>query len=263
MIEILFAIILGFMVASTLCGLVTDGSRTDLVIIKALGFLFILSCIIVYVQGGINTPFWFIGQARELFVRSISTHVIWFLGGAALALLVQLIAEGYLHKIWINLHPQSAPTPEARFRQRAQPADRSKPVTATLVGTSTEYLNSELDLRTDTLIRLCFFAFEDRGALTLSRLESNLRLGTGRRQKAYHKIVASTHKRPKLKPTLHRYSRSINGSSRLSQGLFADLCRLATQTGNRDISTHARLVQAGAALGLTETDISRLTQGLR
>ena len=177
--------------------------------------------------------------------------------------IAQLVAEGHFYNLWVTLHPQSAPTPEARFGQRAKPASRSKPVAATLVGTSTEYLNTELDLRTDTLMRLCFYAFEDRGALTLSRLESSLRLGTGRRQKAFHKIAAGTRTRPKLKPTVHRYCRSINGSSRLSQSLFADLCKLARDTQNRDSATIERLTQTGSALGISIEEMGRVIRGLR
>ncbi|MEP3654783.1 MAG: hypothetical protein ABJO36_07795 [Litorimonas sp.] len=170
---------------------------------------------------------------------------------------------GHIHNLWIKFHPQSAPTPEARFGQRAKPAGRKEPVAATLIGTSTEYLKSELDLRTDTLIRLCFFSFEDRGALTLSRLESQLRLGTGRRQRAFHKLAAGLRKRPKLKPTVHRYFRSINGSSRLSQSLFSELCHLARDTQNWDSATNGRLSQIGRALGLSDDDIRNTISGSR
>lgn len=170
---------------------------------------------------------------------------------------------GYIHNLWIKFHPQSVPTPEAKFGQRAKPTGRKKLVEATLIGTSTEYLNSELDLRTDTLIRLCFFSFEDRGALMLSRLESQLRLGTGRRQKAFHKLAAGLRKRPKLKPTIHRYCRSINGSSRLSQSLFGELCHLARDTQNWDRATNNRLSQTGRALGLPDDDIQNIISGSR
>lgn len=185
------------------------------------------------------------------------------MGFAALFAVFVFIINGHAYDLWVRFHPHSAPTPEARFRQRARPADRSGPVAATLVGTSTNYLNSELDLRTDTLIRLCFFTFEDRGALTLSKMESNLRLGTGHKQRAFHKLAAGLPKRPKLKPTLHRYSRSINGSSRLSQTLFGDLCRLAHLTGNRDRVTMGRLTEASRALGISEEDARRLISGSR
>jgi len=254
-IEVGFSIILGFGITSTLCGLLADGSRGDRIVVQALICSFILFCFVGYYQG---ETVGFFGLARWLVVSSFSQNIIWLSLGAAIAIFAQLVAEGHAYDLWVKFHPQSAPTPEARFGQRAQPIGRSKPIAATLVGTSTEYLNSELDLKTDTLIRLCFYTFEDRGAFTLSRLESSLRLGTGRRQKAFHKLAAGLPKRPKLKPTLHRYCRSINGSSRLSQALFEDLCRLAHDTGNRDFSTIDRLILAGRALGVSEPDVRRL-----
>lgn len=255
MIEVGFSIILGFALVSTLCGVLADGSRGDRILMRALAYLVVLSCLIGYLHGS-NVSL--LRHAQLLVVMSFMEHIAWLSLGAALAILVQLIAEGHAYDLWVKYHPQSAPTPEARFGQRAQPTGRSKSSAATLLGTSTQYLNSELDLRTDTLIRLCFHTFEDRGALTLSRMESNLRLGTGRRQKAFHKLAAGLPKRPKLKPTLHRYCRSINGSSRLSQILFRDLCRLAQITGNRDIATVERLSLAGQALGVSEGEVRRL-----
>lgn len=260
MIEVGFSIILGFAITSTLCGLIADNSRGDRILIRALVYVIALSFLLGLAKGEATS---FLGHALSLAVMSFMTHFLWLALGAALAIFAQLITEGHAYMLWVKLHPQSAPTPEARFGQRAQPAGRSKSISATLVGTSTEYLNSELDLRTDTLIRLCFFSFEDRGALTLSRLESNLRLGTGRRQKAFHKLAAGIGRRPKLKRTIHRYCRSINGSSRLSQGLFSELCRLARDTGNRDSATIGRLTQTGQALGVPTDDIGRLINGSR
>jgi len=260
MIEVGFAIILGFAIASTLCGLLEDGSRYDQVLMRALVYLVLLSMIIAWFTIGSGMPH---AVVRTLIYGSVFVQTIWLLLGAVIALVVQVFAEGYFHALWVKLHPQSAPTPEARFGQRAQPVRRSGPVAATLVGTSTEYLNSGLDLRTDTLIRLCFYSFEDRGALTLSRLESNLRLGTGQRQKAFHKLAAGMRKRPKLKQTIHRYCRSVNGSSRMSQCLFSDLCRLARDTRNMDSETLGRLNQTGLALGIPAHDVALMINGSR
>lgn len=260
MVEIGFAIILGFAVTSTLCGLIADHSRSDRTLMRALVYLIIISWLIAFSKGEVGSV---LGHASGLAVMSFMVHYLWLLLGAVVAVLAQLVAEGQAYDLWVKLHPQSAPTPEARMGQRAQPSRFSKPIAATLVGTSTEGLQDGLDLRTDTLIRLCFYAFEDRGALTLSRLEAGLRMGTGRRQKAFHKLAAGQRRRPNLKSTLHRYSRSINGSSRMSQGLFEDLCRLARDTQNRDAATVNRLTQAGTVLGLPAADISRLINGSR
>jgi len=255
-----FSIILGFAIASTLCGVVADGSRGDRNLMRGLFYIFFLSFIIAVAknEGGSLK-----GHAIGLVLKSFTEQIGWLMSGAALAIFIQLVAEGYIYDLWIRLHPQSAPTPEARFRQNAQPRGRAQPVSATLVGTSTEYLKTELDLRTDTLIKLCFYTFEECEALTLSRLEANLRLGTGQRQKAYHKLAASLPKRPRLRPTLHRYLRSVNSSSRMSQLLFGELCRLAQSTGNRDASTLKRLSQTGLGLGLSDGDVRRLISGAR
>jgi len=260
MIDVGFSIILGFAIASTLCGVLADGSRGDRNLMRGLFYLLILSFLIGLAKneaGSIKS------HAIGLVLKSFSEQIGWLIGGAAFAISMQLVAEGHIYDLWIRFHPQSAPTPEARFRKNAQPRGRAQPVAATLVGTSTEYLKAELDLRTDTLIKLCFYTFEDRGALTLSRLEANLRLGTGQRQKAYHKLAASLPNRPRLKPTLHRYLRSTNGSSRMSQLLFGELCRLAQSTGNRDAATGNRLSQTGQGLGLSDADVSRLMNGAR
>lgn len=258
MIEIWFSIILGFAITSTLCGLIADNSRGDYIMMRILVCLVVLASLMGYADGETTSV---LRHAQTLVISTFTDNLLWFLLGASVAIAIQLIVEGHINRLWIRFHPGSAPTPEARFGRRAQPVGRARPVAATLVGTSTEYLNAELDLRTDTLIRLCFYAFEDRGALTLSRLEANLRLGTGHRQKAFHKIAARMRKRPKLKPTIHRYSRSVNGSIRMSQGLFSDLCRMARDTQNQDSATVGRLTQAGRVLGLSDTDVVRLING--
>ena len=260
MIEIGFAVILGFALTSTLCGLIADNSRTDRIFIRVIVFIIALSFLLGLTKG---EKFTFSGHAHSLVIMSFFVHYLWLMLGAGLALFWQLIEEGHAYDLWVKFHPQSAPTPEARFGQRAKPVRASGPVPATLVGTSTEYLSEGLDLKTETLIRLCFYAFEDRGALTLSRLEASLRLGTGRRQKAFHKLAAGLRKRPNLKSTLHRYFRSINGSSRMSKSLFEDLCRLARETQNYDAASTRRLTQTGAALDLPAQEIARLINGSR
>ncbi len=255
MIEIGFAIILGFAITSTLCGLMDDGSRGDVTAIRLLVCLAALASLIGLYHGEVARVDRVI---LALTLSSVFTHLIWFVLGAVVALIAQLIAEGHANSLWIRLHPQSVPTPEAAMGRRSQKSsNRKERVPATLVGASTEYLTSDLDLRTETLIHLCYFAFEDRGALMLSQLESGLRLGTGHRQRAFHKLAAGMRGRRKLKPTVHRYWRSVNGSTRMGQSLFSELCRLAHDTGNRDKATVKRLSDVGTALGLTSDEMGR------
>ena len=260
MVEIIFAIVLGFAVTSTLCGLIADHSRSDRILMRALVYMVIISWLIAFSKGEVTSV---LHQATALAIISFMVHYLWLMVGAVIAILAQLIAEGHAYNLWVRFHPQSAPTPEARMGQRARPNRVSKPTAATLVGTSTESLKDGLDLRTDTLIRLCFYTFENRGALTISRIEAGLRLGTGRRQKAFHKLAAGQRGRPKLRSILHRYSRSVNGSLRMSQSLFGDLCRLARETQNVDPVTVGRLTQTGTALGLPSNEIGKLISGSR
>ena len=198
----------------------------------------------------------------EIILAAFFDHTLWFVGGGGIALCTHLFLTGHFHEIWIKYHPQSAPTPEVQMGQRAQVAGfRRERTPATLVGTSTNYLCEDLDLRTETLIRLSYSVFEDRSALMMSRMESALCLGTGRRQKAFHKIVAGHRGRPKTKRIVHRYWRSVNGSARLSQSLFGDLCKLARDTHNRDNKTVDRLTEVGVALGLTAEEMGRAIRG--
>lgn len=259
MIEIIFAIIFGFGIASTLCGLISDHSRADRTLIRALIFLIILSILTAVFTGGSMS---IRGHLMNLVLGSVLVHTLWFIGGAVLSICAQLFVEGHLQELWIRFHPQSTPTPEVRMGQRAQIAGFRKAQTpSTLVGTSTQYLTESLDLRTETLIRLSYCVFENRSALTMSRLESALRLGTGARQKAFHKIVAGQRGRPKTKRIVHRYWRSVNGSSRVVQSLFADLCKLARDTGNRDQLTVQRLTDVGTSLGLSVEEMGRAIRG--
>ena len=257
MIEVGFSIVLGFAIMSTLCGVIAEGSRGDRILMRVLVYIIVLSLLLSFAKG---ETVGLLGHTQTLVVQSFIAHFAWTAWGAALAIFAQLVVEGHVYDFWVKVHPQSAPTPEARFGKRARPTLNSQPACATLVGTSTNYLNSELDLRTDTLIRLCFCTFEDRGALTLSRLESSLRLGTGRRQKSFHKIAAGARRRPSLNRTIHRYWRSVNGSTRMSQSLFAELCCLARETQNWDMATKDRLKSAGRALGVPAGDITKLYQ---
>ena len=255
MIEIAFAVVLGFAVTSTVCGLFEDGSRYDRILMRTLVYFILLSLLIALFTGG--SPF-VMAHVGALVGGSLFEHTVWFGLGAILALTLQVYAEGYFYELWVRLHPNSAPTPEVQMGKRARVVGfRKTRMPATLVGTSTEYLNADLDLRTETLIRLCYSTFEDRGSLMMSRLESELRLGQGRRQKAFHKIVAGNHGRAKSKRIVHRYWRSVNGSSRLSQALFGDLCKLARDTHNRDRATVDRLTAVGISLGLDPEEMGR------
>jgi len=259
MIEISFAIVLGFGVISVLCGLFDDDSHNVDVLFRALIFLILLSFIIGIAHGGSHN---LRSHIARIIGESFVDRTVWILLGGGLAIAAQLITEGHIHEVWLRLHPQSAPTPEAQMGQRANvTGKRDEHIPGTLVGTSTKYLKTELDLRTETLVRLCYSAFEDCGPLMMSRLEAELRLGTGHRQKAFHKIVAGSQGRRSSKRIVHRYWRSVNGSTRMAQGLLGELYRLAKVTDNRDKATMKRIAQVGEQLSLTQEEMGRALKG--
>jgi hypothetical protein len=255
MIDIVFAIILGYGLAATLGGFLSDGDLQDRILIRLLLILIALGMLSAFQAGN---P----GKMRSVVVSlslgAVFEQTYWFLSGAAVAFALQVHAEGYLHDFWVRFHPQSAPTQDVGAGQRARVAGFAREaVPSTLVGTSTQYLAEDMDLRTETLVRLCFYAFDDVGAHSLSRIESHLRVGTGRKQRAFHKLVAGLGGRTHPKKLVHRYWRSVNGSTRMGMTLFGDLCDLAYNTGNLGGGTVPRLRKVGAALNLTRDDMSR------
>jgi len=135
MIEVGFAIVLGFAIASTLCGLVADHSRADRIMIRALLYMIILSFLLGLYRGETTR---FLAHAQILTIMSFVVHYLWLMLGAALAIVGLLITEGHAHKLWVRFHPQSAPSAEVGFGQRARPVGFKRPVAATLMGTSTD-----------------------------------------------------------------------------------------------------------------------------
>jgi len=119
MIEVGFSIILGFAITSTLCGLMADGSRGDRILMRGLLYAAILSCLIGLANGG---SMGLLGHIQYLVVMSFMEHLLWFALGSALAIAVQLVAEGHAYDLWVRVHPQSAPTPEVQMGQRAKVA---------------------------------------------------------------------------------------------------------------------------------------------
>jgi len=238
-----------------------DDARIDLIMLRLFILLVGLAMLAVWQSGGIAS---FRRVVMGLVVSGATENFIYLVLGGCIAILLQLFSEGHLTALWVRLHPQTAPTEDVRGGQRARVAGfKQATVPSTLVGTSTSYLNEDLDLKTTTLVKLCFFAFSNISPLTISNIESNLRLGTGRKQRAFLKLAAGVRGRPNLKRTVHRYWRSVNGSSRLGQNLFGELCHLAHVTGNLDAGSLTRLKQVGGALQLSPDEMSRALNRLR
>jgi len=130
-------------------------------------------------------------------------------------------------------------------------------MSAALMGTSTSMFSVPgLDVKTVALIRLSFFAFKKVNRKTIIGLESSLRLGDGRRYKAFHSIAADMqHRRVSLTEIVHPYWRAINGNHSSARVMFRDLCQIARSTGNTDKKTINNLVKIGQALGLSPQDM--------
>lgn len=261
MVDILSAILVGYAFGAVLCGLLDDDNAQSKALIRVALLLIIISVLTIVRSGG---QAGFISGVQGLIEGAIYDHLFWFILGCAGSAFVTLLNEGYFYALWIRLHPESAPTQDVGAGQRARVAGfAQKAVPATLVGTSTGYLAQDLDLRTETLVRLCYCTFDDVSAFSLAKIESHLRLGTGRKQKAFHKLVAGLRGRPDPKRTVHRYWRSVNGSSRMGSNLFGDLCDLAYNTGNLGGGTIARLRKVGKALKLTPEEMTRSLSRVR
>jgi len=255
MLEICFAIVLGFGLTTMSGAALADNLKVDRILIRSMVVLVLLAFISVAPSHGMTLR----QVIHYLLFQSFTANTIWLLLGASLAIILQLLEEGHIETLWIKFSPQTAPTPEARAGQRShsQGFGQRQAVPATLVGTSTQYLIHELDLRTETLIRLAFYAFENKGPRIVTYIESALRLGTGKKQKAFLKIAANSRSRPNPKRIVHRYWRSVNGNTRMGQALFGELCHLANITQNLDGHTIERLKKVGTALKLTPDEMSR------
>lgn len=261
MLEICFAIVAGFSLTTTSGAALSDNHIFDRISIKIMVVLVLLTGMSLVPTHGFQVV-WVI---TFLVAESFRTHFMWLLFGASIAIILQLFEDGHLETLWVKFSPHTAPTPEARAGQRShsQGFGQRRAVPATLVGTSTQYLTHELDIRTETLIKLAFYAFEDKGARSVTYIESALRLGTGNKQKAFLKIAANSRSRPNPKRIVHRYWRSVNGNTRMGQSLFGELCQLANITQNLDGQTVGRLKKAGLALKLTPDEMTHALSFMR
>lgn len=254
MIEGIFAFVFGFALVATLVGALWQEDALSSLLTKSMIALVSLAAF-----GFLNLEF---GDPVEEFIlmvfNALSDDFYFLLAGGALALLWALYRDGTYVDLWSALHPASAPT---HFARAGKPSDFTsrKPSNAspTLVGTSTPFLMSDFDLRTQTLVKLAYYAFHDTSARTLSLLERALGASNGKRQKELQRIVAGLRGRPDLRRTVHPYWRAINGSHAGARKMFGDLCRLAKQTGNTDSKTIDRLMRVGLALRLSHEDMGR------
>lgn len=177
-----------------------------------------------------------------------------------LVTLLTLFREGTVFWAWRRIHPKSAPTESLSASQRgAGVRQTAAPMSAALMGTSTSmFKNSNLDVRTIALIRLAFASFTKTDRQTIIGIESFLKLGDGRKYRSYQQLVAEIlDSKTTIKDIVHPYWRAINGNTATARLMFADLCRLANETGNLDKKTTNKLIKAGQELGLSQQDMQQ------
>lgn len=228
-----------------------DEMKRSALILAALS---ILPSIGLFIKLGVSRKS--MGEAIPSFVTE-NLHL--FIMGGMFVAVSAFFVEGGFHWIWRRVHPQSAPTAEIGAGQRGHVTRQGPAMSPALMGTSTEMFSvAGLDVKTTALIRLSLFAFNSRNSKTVIGIESHLRLGNGRRYKAFHSIVAEVqHRRVSLTDIVHPYRRAINENHSSARLMFADLCKIAVSTGNTDKKTVNRLLKIGQALGLSPQDMGQ------
>ncbi len=254
MIEILYALILGFALIGNGVLAVSDTDRKW-------GFLAIV-LILVLPLAHIFTAPESIGSVKAVMINfimtSLTTHLGYFLIGSTAAICLVLYEEGTFGWIWRRVHPQSAPTENIKAGNRGHQITQKGPaISATFMGSSTGMFNVQgLDVKTVALIRLALVAFAKVDRSVVLGIESSLRLGDNRRYKAYHKLVSEhQNRRQNIKDIVHPYWREINGNHASARHMFTALCQLARDTRNTDKKTVNRLIKIGQVLGLSPEDM--------
>ena len=261
MIEVLYAFVLGFAVVGNGVMVVSDTDRKWQWL--SLALIFILPVLFIYFSAGPT------GSLKaviiSLILSSLGTHLAYFLLGATLAIFVVLYEEGTYAWVRRLIHPESAPTELLKAGQRGQREVRGKPMSSALMGTSTAMFAVQgLDVKTVALVRLALAAFSKVDSRVVVGIEASLKLGDGRRYKAFHQLVSeSQSRRQGIKDIIHPYWREINGNHASARNMFTSLCQLARDTRNTDKKTVSRLVTIGQSLGLSPENMGLAINQLR
>ena len=253
MIELVYALILGFCAIGFSVLTISDTDRKWSYI--SLALIFVLPFIYIFTApgsvGGIRSAIVF------FVITALTSHIGYFLIGATAAILLVLYEKGSFGWIWRRVHPKSAPTEFIKAGNRGQPKTKHTPIGSTLMGSSTAMFAVQgLDVKTIALVRLAMAAFAKVDSRVVVGIESSLKLGDGRRYKAFHQLVSeSQSRRQNIKDIVHPYWREINGNHASARNMFTALCQLARDTRNTDKHTVNRLVKIGQTLGLSPEDM--------
>jgi len=259
MIEILYAVVFGFALVGGGVLVVSDTDR------KWDRLVFVLLFALPILKMYLDTDLFWRSVLFGLLYGSVTTHLNYFIIGTLAAILLVLHEEGTYVWLWRRIHPSSAPTDEIGAGQRGHVSRQGPAMSSALMGTSTDMFSVPgLDVKTVALIRLSFFAFKKINRNTIIGIESALRLGDGRRYKAFHSIAAdSQHRRVSLTDIVHPYWRAINGNHASARMMFVELCQIAHNTANTDKKTIGNLTKIGQALGLSPQDMGSAIAKLR
>jgi len=251
MVEIIYAVIFGFALVGAGVLVVSDTDR------KWDRLIFVLMFALPILKMYLDTDIYWKAVFLQLIFGSVTTHLNYFIVGLLAAIALVLHEEGTYEWLWRRIHPQSAPTADIGAGQRGHFSPQGSTMSSTLMGTSTQMFSVPgLDVKTVALIRLSFFAFKNMNRKTIIGIESYLKLGDGRRYKAFHSIAAEVQgRRIDLTEIVHPYWRAINGSHASARIMFTDLCKIAQDTANTDKKTVNSLVKVGQALGLSPEDM--------
>ena len=199
-----------------------------------------------------------VGEAMQAIVPSnVTSNLHFYIIGGVILIVAALNAEGTISWIWRRVHPRSAPTAGIRAGQRGHVSRQGPKMSSALMGTSTAMFSVPgLDVKTIALIRLSLFALKKINSRTVIGIESHLRLGDGRRYRAFQNIVVEMQSgRTGLVDIVHPYWRAINGNHSAARRMFTELCQVIHNAGQTDKATINRLVKIGQALDLSPQDM--------
>lgn len=251
MIEVVYACVFGFALVGGGALVVSDTDR------KWDKLMFVMLFALPILQMYLENSFYWRDVLIGLLYGSLTTYLNYFILGILAAIALVLYEEGTYEWLWRRIHPSSAPTQNIGAGQRGHVSRQGSGMSSALMGTSTEMFSVPgLDVKTVALIRLSFFAFKKMNRKTIIGIESFLRMGDGRRYKAFHAIAADVqNRRVDLTDIVHPYWRAINGNHASARLMFTDLCQIAQNTANTDKKTINSLVKIGQALGLSPQDM--------
>lgn len=167
--------------------------------------------------------------------------------GAVVGALICVVSEHHLS--------QYLPLPVKRVLFARYRRTSAAPSSTALMGTATRnFVTHELDVQTETVIRLSAYVFGGLTRQLVSTIETNVRPTAAQRGAVETLIAESFHTRPPLRRIIKQYRRSGSGYND-AHGLFSTLCTVVAQSGEHDRRAVQSLAVVGKALDLNRTEL--------